>query len=76
MSSDDNGIEYNIQYRLVTNEIVHVSMNNSRLKPVFLLVIDIFPALKVVSGLTACEGDNNFVSGNQRKYGQKSLLRS
>ena len=72
MSSDDKGIEYNIQYRLVTNEIVHVSMNNSWLKPVFLLVIDIFPALKVVSGLTACEEGNNFVSGNQRKYGQKS----
>ena len=72
MSSDDKDIEYNIQYRLVTNEIVHVSMNNSRLKPVFLLVIDIFPALKVVSGLTACEGDNNFVSGSQRNYGQKS----
>ena len=75
MSSDDKGIEYNIQYQLVTNEIVHVSMNNSRLKPVFLLVIYIFPTLKVVSGLTVCEGDNNFVSGNQRKY-KKSWLPS
>lgn len=68
MSSDDKGIEYNIQYRLVTNEIVHVSMNNSRLKPAFLSVIYILPTLKVVSSLTVCEGGNNFVSGNQRKY--------
>ena len=49
-------------------KFVHVSMNNSRLKPVFLSVIYIFPTLKVVSSLTVCEGGNNFVSGNQRKY--------
>ena len=49
-------------------KFVHVSMNNSRLKPVSLSVIYIFPTLKVVSGLTVCEGGNNFVSVNQRKY--------